>query len=345
MFVSFSFEKLSMEIAMKYLARLFFTLFFTAFLAACGGSSDSPATSASGQLSPAGADGSSAPSASIASIAQQQGFNALLAAATKAELTGTLGDASSRLTVFAPTDTAFNQLATRLGFADAAAMVNALPASALKDILAYHVLPAPKTASDLASGGAKQDTLYLFEEKPATLGIDAADGVKLTDAALTTANVTTANVAAGNSVIHVIDKVLVPPGVLNIVQMAQANPVFSSLVGAVVTTGLQDALSAPGPFTVFAPIDAAFEKAPAGLTPDQLSIVLKYHVLDSQVLASQIPFGTPIRTLANQHITINHAAPPTIADTTDAPATISATDVRASNGVIHVIDKVLIPAL
>jgi len=96
---------------------------------------------------------------------------------------------------------------------------------------------------------------------------------------------------------------------------------------------------------VFAPTNAAFAAAPVGLTTAQLATVLTYHVLNSQVLAAQIPFGTPVQTLANQAITINAGTPPTISDTTATQASIVATDVRASNGVVHVIDKVLIPTL
>ena len=170
----------------------------------------------------------------------------------------------------------------------------------------------------------------------------------ITDAVLTTARVTAANVEASNGIIHAIDKVLVPPGVLNVVQMAQANPLFDTLVGAVVTANLQGTLSGTGPFTVFAPTNDAFAaiaSTVAGLTPAQLTTVLTYHVLGSQVLAANIPFGTPVNTLAAQTITINATTPPTITDKTATPAPIVATDVRASNGVIHVIGKVLLPTL
>ncbi|OWW22791.1 fasciclin domain-containing protein, partial [Noviherbaspirillum denitrificans] len=249
--------------------------------------------------------------------------------------------------VFAPTDAAFTQLATSLGFASATAMVAALPAATLKSILTYHVLPAVRQASDLrAAPQSNQATLYAFDGKPADLAVNTSQSsVTITDAALTTANVTAPDVAASNGVIHAIDKVLVPPGVLNIVQMAQVNPQLSSLVSAVVSANLQGTLSGSGPFTVFAPTNTAFSAAPSGLSSQQLAKVLTYHVLGSQVLASQIPFGAPMTTLASQTIAINAGTPPTISDTTATPARITATDVRASNGVIHVIDKVLIPAL
>jgi transforming growth factor-beta-induced protein len=302
-----------------------------AAVAACGGGDDNP------------------PPGTIAEVATQGGFTALVAAATKAGLVPALSSSSSTLTVFAPTDAAFTTLATNLGFSSATAMVTALDGPTLAKILQYHVLPSVKRASDLASGGATQATLYSFAGAPATLALNTSSGVKITDAVLNQATVTSADVAASNGVIHAIDRVLVPPGVLNVVQMAQANPAtFSTLVGAVVAANLQGTLSGAGPFTVFAPTNAAFAaiaSTVAGLTTPQLTTVLTYHVLGSQVLAANIPFGTAIPTLAGQNIRINAGTPPTITDTTTTPAPIVATDVRASNGVIHVIGKVLIPTL
>jgi transforming growth factor-beta-induced protein len=288
----------------------------------------------------------------IAEVAQKNGFTALLAAVDKAGITSTLTDPKANLTVFAPTDAAFNTLATQLGFANAGEMVSALSASDLAKILTYHVVPGRKLASNLKAGGATLSTAYAFNKSPAKLTLDTSNGVVITDAALATASVTGADVLAANGVIHVVDKVLIPPGVLNVVQMAQANPkTFSSLVGAVVATGLAPTLSGPGPFTVFAPTNSAFAAAPAGLTTMQLTSVLTYHVLAGEVLAKGIPFRTPVKTLdtktltgatvSAQTITINRNL--TITDTTLTTASILATDVRASNGVIHVIDKVLIP--
>ncbi|MBX3622019.1 MAG: fasciclin domain-containing protein [Rhizobacter sp.] len=315
----------------NWLKRLL-ALTAVATLSACGGSDDPPPP---------------APPGNIVEVAQANGFTALAAAATKAGLLPTLSDSSASLTVFAPTDAAFGALATQLGFADATALVNALPASALANILGYHVLPTRQTAAQLSAGTATPATVYSFEGSPATLSLDTSAGVSITDAALTTAHVTAADVPASNGVIHVIDKVLVPPGVLNIVQTAQVNPIFSTLVGAVVQANLQGTLSGAGPFTVFAPTNDAFADIAttvAGLSSSQLTTVLTYHVLASQVLAADIPFGTSVATVAGQNITINQS-PLTITDTTATPAPIVATDVRASNGVIHVIGKVLIPAL
>lgn len=292
-----------------------------------------------------GDDDDAASQANIAEVAKAQGFNALLAAVTKAGIGGTLTDANAQLTVFAPTDQAFADLAGRLGFANATAMVDALPAPALQSILSYHVLGTKKLAADLAAGGATQATAYTYASMPAMLRLDSSNGVRITDAALTVATVTTPNVMASNGVIHVVDKVLIPPGVLNIVQMARVNPLFSSLVSAVATADLQSTLSGAGPFTVFAPTNPAFAAAPQNLTVPQLRTVLTYHVVSGQVLSNQIPFDTPIATVAGQAIRITAGTPPFITDTTAAQAKIVAVDVRASNGVIHVIDKVLIPAL
>jgi uncharacterized surface protein with fasciclin (FAS1) repeats len=166
--------------------------------------------------------------------------------------------------------------------------------------------------------------------------------------------VTTADVPASNGVIHVIDKVLVPPGVLNIVQMAQLNPSFSILVEAVVAANLATTLSGAGPLTVFAPTDTAFAAAltELGLTKAQLLAspdlpgILTYHVVAGNVRAADVvalPKPASVTTVQGSAFTVD--ATLGITDGRARVANLAATDVIASNGVIHVIDKVLLPAV
>jgi uncharacterized surface protein with fasciclin (FAS1) repeats len=159
-------------------------------------------------------------------------------------------------------------------------------------------------------------------------------------------------VAASNGVIHVIDKVLVPPGVLTVVQMAQSNPVFSVLVEAVVAANLAGTLSQPGPFTVFAPNNDAFIAALGELTttkeallarPD-LADILSFHVASGDLRAADVvalPKPAAVATLLGESFSVD--ANLVITDGAGRTANLLATDVVASNGVIHVIDKVLLP--
>ena len=322
-----------MPIWLKRLAALL----FVSMVAACGGSDDDDAP----------------PPGTLATEATTRGFTALVAAADKAGLVPALSNSTSNLTVFAPTDAAFTSLATTLGFADATAMVAALDGPTLAKILQYHVLPSRKTAADLVAGGATQATLYEFEGAATTLALNTTSGVKITDEVLTEATVVTANVPASNGVIHVVDKVLVPPGVLNVVQMAQLNPTFSVLVEAVVAANLATTLSGTGPFTVFAPTNDAFTAAltELGLTKGQLLAspslagILTYHVVAGNVRAADVvalPKPASVTTVQGTAFTVG--ADLGITDARARKASLAATDVIASNGVIHVIDKVILPA-
>jgi transforming growth factor-beta-induced protein len=313
------------------------TVSAVSLLAACGSSNDDPA-----------------PPGTLAQVATSSGFNALVAAADKAGLVPALNDAASNLTVFAPTDAAFTTLAGTLGFASAADMVAALDAATLAKILQYHVLPAKKLAADLVAGGATQATLYGFEGAATTLAVDATSGVRITDEVLTAATVTTADVSASNGVIHVVDKVLVPPGVLSIVQMAQLNPTFSILVEAVVKANLAATLGGAGPLTVFAPTNDAFAAALAelGVTKAQLlddpglAGVLTYHVVAGDLRAADVvALPKPAVVSTVQGDTFSVGADLAITDGRARVASLLATDVVASNGVIHVIDKVVLPPL
>ena len=138
-----------------------------------------------------------------------------------------------------------------------------------------------------------------------------------------------------------------------IVEIAAADDRFSTLVAAVTAAGLADTLSGPGPFTVYAPVNDAFAALPEGtvetlLKPenkDQLTNVLLYHVDDRELSASDFPAGSnyfkPI--LASERLCITAGNGVTIADGTGATANVIIADIKADNGVIHVIDKVLLP--
>ena len=140
----------------------------------------------------------------------------------------------------------------------------------------------------------------------------------------------------------------------NIVEIAAADDRFSTLVAAVTAAGLAETLSGPGPFTVYAPVNDAFAKLPAGtvdtlLKPEnkgQLTDILLYHVDDRKLMAAGIPNGSttfkPLLTSQRLCIT-KSAAGVTIADGTGEVANVIIADIVADNGVIHVIDKVLIP--
>ena len=147
-----------------------------------------------------------------------------------------------------------------------------------------------------------------------------------------------------------------PPG--NVAEVATSSG-FTSLVAAATKAELVTTLSdGSATLTVFAPTDAAFTALATqlgytdtaamvtALTKEQLTTILTYHVLSTKVASSAIPFGTPVTTVNGEPITITAGTAPviaTIADTTTTPAEIKTVDVQASNGVIHVIDKVLIP--
>ena len=174
----------------------------------------------------------------------------------------------------------------------------------------------------------------------------------ITDGRNRTAQITAVDVAATNGVIHLIDKVILPAD-RDIVQTAQALAAgspgeFTVLVEAVVAANLAGTLAGAGPFTVFAPTDAAFTALLAELTKAQLladiallTRVLTYHVVPSRVFAAQVPVDTAISTVETGTFTVDGDL--RITDERGRSAGIVGTDVFATNGVIHVIDRVILP--
>ncbi len=285
-------------------------------------------------------------------------FDTLVAAVTAADLVETLSGPGP-FTVFAPTDDAFAALPD--GLLDALLMPE--NKDALAAILTYHVLPAEVPSSDVAPGD-----VATVQGENITI---AADGDTLT---VNDAMITAVDVEASNGVIHVIDSVLVPPSidpaallegdamdedameedaaagdaesVGTIVDVAVGAGTFETLVAAVTAADLVETLSSEGPFTLFAPTDEAFAALPEGLVDallltenkDALVAILSYHVLGAEVPSSDVAPGD-VSTVQGEDITI--AADGDTLTVNDA--TIIAVDVEASNGVIHVIDSVLVP--
>ena len=267
-------------------------------------------------------------------------FSILVEAVGAAGLADTL-DGPGQFTVFAPTNDAFAALLAELGITKEQLLANK---PLLTAVLQYHVLGSVVTQSQVPLGKA------ITPLAGGIFKIDAASGaLTITDGRNRTSRIVETDIGASNGVIHAISKVILPAD-KDIVQTAQSIPDFSILVEAVVAAGLADTLKGTGPFTVFAPTNAAFAAllAELNVTKDQLladqrllTAVLTYHVVPGRVLKADVPVGTPIGTVQGGRFTIDAGL--AITDERGRKAGLAATDVLASNGVIHVIDKVILP--
>ena len=263
-------------------------------------------------------------------------FNTLASLLTKAGLVDTLSTGGP-FTVFAPTDAAFAKVPK--------ATLDALaenPAQ-LKSVLLYHVVPDRVAAADVV----KLTSAKTLEGR--SVAIKVVDGSVYIDMA----KVTTPDVTASNGVIHVIDSVLIPNAApatpatpaKNIVQTAIAAGQFKTLASLLTKAGLAGTLQGKGPFTVFAPTDAAFAKVPkatlAALGKDKakLRAVLLYHVVKGKVTAARAMKLRSAKTLQGKSLSIRVSGGKVLV----GGATVTKADVTASNGVIHLINKVLIP--
>ncbi|MEM1186977.1 MAG: fasciclin domain-containing protein [Pseudomonadota bacterium] len=267
-------------------------------------------------------------------------FTTLVAAVEAAGLVETLADPEGTFTVFAPTDEAFAAVGDET--------INALLADidALADVLLYHVISGAAVDSITATS-LLGEMVEMANGDSVT--VDIRDGALF----INDSQVVIADVPATNGVIHVIDAVLLPPPPEplpgNIVEVAVANGSFTTLVAAVEAAGLVETLSDPtATFTVFAPTDEAFallgEDTINGLLadPDALANVLLYHVIADQEVPAEVALtldGSDVEmangdtvsiTVMNAGLLINDSM-------------VIMTDVDASNGIIHVIDAVLLP--
>ncbi|MDE4908782.1 fasciclin domain-containing protein [Methanogenium marinum] len=305
---------------MKSLKMLGFILVVAAVLVAGCTTSETPEATPTPTQTPA--------MKNIVETAQDAGsFTTLLAGIQAAGLTETLSG-EGPFTVFAPTDDAMAALPE----GTIAALLED-PEGDLKDILLYHVVSGNLMAADVTS---QPDAMTLNGKR---IQFDTTGGVMVEEA-----NIITTDIVCSNGVIHVIDAVMLPKD--NIVETAVADGRFTTLVAALQAAGLDTTLSDETmDFTVFAPTDDAFAALPEGtveaLLEDpsgQLTDILLYHVADGRYMAADITTMSEIDTLQGSPLAI---------DTSDGVmvdgANVIITDVKCSNGVIHVIDAVMIP--
>ena len=265
-------------------------------------------------------------------VSSNPDFSILNTAITRAGLGSALSSGS--LTVFAPDNAAFG--ATGI----TAATVNSLPVPTLDSILKYHVLNTAVGSTNVPVSDAVTTLLgnSLFASRN-TNGV-FVNGIK----------VKSADVPASNGVIHVISKVLFPP-TKSIAQIVSTDTSFSLLLAAVTKAGLAGAVSGPGKFTVFAPTNAAFRAAGFNTvadinaaSTDLITTVVRYHVLTTNVFAGDLTDGLTTASLQGGNLTVNLSPVRVkITSSTKPSSNVITADVVATNGVVHVIDRVLLP--
>ncbi len=287
---------------------------------------------------------------SIVDIAVEDGrFTTLVAAVQAAGLADTLSG-EGQFTVFAPTDDAFGALPE--------GTVESLltdPEGALKDILLYHVAEGAVPAATVVT----LESATTLQGEPVTIKV-VDGGVVLNDSA----KVIITDIEASNGIIHVIDAVMLPPSVVaaaaeaakaeeemmaakSIAEIAVEDGRFTTLVAALDAAGLVETLSGEGEFTVFAPVDDAFAALPEGtveaLLADPegaLKDILLYHVTAGVVPAETVVTLDSATTLQGEPVSIKVVDGQVLLNDS---ATVILTDIEASNGIIHVIDAVMVP--
>jgi len=326
----------------------------------------------------------------VETAAATPSLSTLVSALTTAGLVETL-EGAGPFTVFAPTNDAFDAISS---------VVAGLTPEALIDLLQYHVLIAEygffvrdfsfvntthnvpenywNTTREVLETRSfdRSSPLRNCCQRKLELKMSVAGTVTITTESGGSAQVTLADVACSNGVVHVVDAVLIPihlPAVstlMSIVETAVATPSLSTLVSALTTAGLVETLEGAGPFTVFAPTNDAFDaisSVVAGLTPEALIDVLKYHVgkgnwtfaedffhgspffpahrthegyVDTQFTK---PSGKPRQEQSRLVLDLSVAGTVTITTDSGGSAQVTLADIACSNGVVHVVDAVLIP--
>ncbi len=259
-------------------------------------------------------------------LAERGDFNTLLTAVAAADLVDTL-NGDGPFTLLAPTDAAFAAVPSEI--------LNALLAdpAELAQVLLYHVI----------SGNVPASTVVTLDQAVTVQGNTVRITVNNGNVMINDAMVTITDIEARNGIIHVLDAVLLPPGRIPQVLTELGN--FNTLLTAVGVANLADTLTGDGPFTLFAPTDAAFAAVPEETLnalladPEALAKVLLYHVVADNLSAAEVVAQTKLKTVLGKRVAVTVNGQTVQINN----ATVTGTDFEARNGVIHVIDAVLLP--
>ncbi len=274
-------------------------------------------------------------------------LSSLVAAVQKAGLVDALS-ADGTLTVFAPTNTAFQAL---LDSNNDWNSLDDIPTDVLTNVLKFHVLGQKVASGDLSDSYATTLAIGPNDES-LSLQIETTGAIEFNG----DAKPVTVNIEASNGIVHIIDKVMLPP---NVVTTAINNSNFSTLVAALTdnrhTTDFVSVLNGDGPFTIFAPTNEAFQalldsnadwNGLADIPIETLDAVLKYHVVNAaNVQSKQLQNNQEITMLSTEKVTVDLTDGAKLKTSSDQTVTITATDVQGTNGVIHVVNTVLLPGV
>lgn len=272
-------------------------------------------------------------------------LSTLVAAVQKAGLVDAL-KGEGPLTVFAPTNDAFQAL---LDSNSSWSSLDDIPVETLKNVLLFHVLTSKVKSNNLSD--TYVNTLAVGpNDENLSLQVETTGGVEFNG----DSKPVTVDVEASNGIVHIIDKVMLPP---NVVTLALNNAGFSNLVAALTdtrhTTDFVAVLTGAGPFTVFAPTNRAFEElldsnaswnSIGDIPIATLDAVLKYHVVNgANVQSNELTDNQEITMLSGDKVTVDLSSGAKLETTSNQSVVISSTDVQGANGVIHVVDSVLLP--
>ncbi len=267
-------------------------------------------------------------------------FSSLVAALQRADLVTTLQ--GGEYTVFAPTNAAFETFLN-------GTPLDQVPVETLTQILLNHVVAGTVRSTDLTNGYVGTSAKESTTDNAISLLVNTDSGVKLNG----DVTVTSADIDADNGVVHVVDKVIAVPTVVDLAVQGDFSILVAALTRADLTTDFVGTLNGDGPFTVFAPTDQAFVdllnsnndwNTLDDIPVATLEAVLKYHVVaGANVLSSTLQDNQMVTTFEGSDFTINTTNGATITDGQGGVSTIVATDVQGGNGVVHVIDKVILP--